>query len=501
MKLIAALAVPVVLLMGQNGERAPYAVPAVRYWSLTNVTRVAIEISGPFKFRSERLHNPERVYFDIWKTRPRIDSNLYYTENVADKLLQRIRVAETTPQTTRVVLDLAGAVDATTSTLTSPDRLIIELRTPAGGVMHGTTPPTDTADHPTEPSSAPALPSFTPIPAPAIPPPITLAPPTVKPSATPILSAVSAVATAIAPPIAPAPAISAKKTGAAHSDVKAPEISADIPKPEEPETDNTAGHAAASTEETATGARHTSSGANSLIRALGLKINRVVIDPGHGGHDEGTEGPKALREKDLVLDVALRVGKLVQDRMGAEVIYTRSDDTFVPLERRTAMANERKADLFLSIHANSSPVPRIAGVETYYLNINGSPDAMDVAARENGPTQDSIFDLQDIIRKIALHDKSEESHEFATQVQAALYAFSLKYFPGSRDRGVKTAPFIVLIGAKMPSVLAEIGFVSDAKEEALLKRSDYRQKLAEALYKGMEKYAASLSHFQTAVRP
>jgi N-acetylmuramoyl-L-alanine amidase len=321
MKLIAALAVPVVLLMGQNGERAPYAVTAVRYWSLTNVTRVAIEISGPFKFRSERLHNPERVYFDIWKTRPRIDSNLYYTENVADKLLQRIRVAETTPQTTRVVLDLAGAVDATTSTLTSPDRLIIELRTPAGGVMHGTTPPTDTADHPTEPSSAPALPSFTPIPAPAIPPPITLAPPTVKPSATPILSAVSAVATAIAPPIAPAPAISAKKTGAAHSDVKAPEISADIPKPEEPETDNTAGHAAASTEETATGARHTSSGANSLIRALGLKINRVVIDPGHGGHDEGTEGPKALREKDLVLDVALRVGKLVQDRMGGSDLH------------------------------------------------------------------------------------------------------------------------------------------------------------------------------------
>ena len=227
----------------------------------------------------------------------------------------------------------------------------------------------------------------------------------------------------------------------------------------------------------------------------------MVIDPGHGGHDQGAEGPKGLIEKELVLDVALRVGKLVQDNMGAEVIYTRSDDTFVPLEGRTALANEKKADLFLSIHANFSTIAKISGVETYYLNITGAKTAMDVAARENGPTQNSIFELQDIIKKIALHDKSEESHEFARRVEASLYAFSLKSFPGTTDRGVKTAPFIVLIGANMPSVLAEIGFMSNPREEALLKRPDYRQKLAEALYKGMEKYTESLSHFQAAARP
>jgi len=255
-------------------------------------------------------------------------------------------------------------------------------------------------------------------------------------------------------------------------------------------------------DEVAKAARHTSSGTTSLVRALGLKINRVVIDPGHGGHDEGTAGSKGLLEKELVLDIALRVGKLVQDHMGAEVIYTRSDDTFVTLEHRTALANEKKADLFLSIHANSSPnYPKISGVETYYLNITGTQDAMDVAARENGPTQNSIFNLQDLVRKIASHDKSEESREFARDLEASLFAFSLKNFPGIRDRGVKTAPFIVLIGANMPSVLAEIGFLSNSKEEALLKKPDYRQKLAEALYKGMEKYAESLSHFQTAARP
>jgi N-acetylmuramoyl-L-alanine amidase len=202
-----------------------------------------------------------------------------------------------------------------------------------------------------------------------------------------------------------------------------------------------------------------------------------------------------------VLDVALRVGKLVQQHMGAEVIYTRNDDTFVPLEGRTALANEKKADLFLSIHANSSPYPNISGVETYYLNITGTKDAMDVARRENGPTQNSIFDLQDLVKKIALHDKSEESHEFAKRMETSLYSFSLKDFPANKDRGVKTAPFIVLIGANMPSVLAEIGFLTNAREEALLRRPDYRQKLAEAIYKGVEKYTDSLSHFQTAARP
>src|SRR5262249_41199691 len=158
-------------------------------------------------------------------------------------------------------------------------------------------------------------------------------------------------------------------------------------------------------------------------------------------------------EKDLVLDVALRVGKLVEDRLGAEVIYTRSDDTFVPLEGRTTVANEKKADLFLSIHANSSPLTRIAGVETYYLNFTDSKEALDVASRENASSQKSVFELRDIIQKITQHDKAEESKEFAGRVQSSLQAFSVRSFPGNRNRGVKKAPFVVLVGAQMPSVL------------------------------------------------
>jgi N-acetylmuramoyl-L-alanine amidase len=245
-------------------------------------------------------------------------------------------------------------------------------------------------------------------------------------------------------------------------------------------------------------ARHTSTGGSSLTRALGLKVGRIVIDPGHGGHDQGTQGARGLLEKDLVLDVALRLGKLVEERMNAEVIYTRTDDTFIPLEGRTALANEKKADLFLSIHANSSPIPRIAGVETFYLNFTDSKEAMDVASRENASSQKSIYELQDLIHKITLHEKLDESREFASRIQSALFTFTSRNVPNEKNRGIKKAPFVVLIGANMPSVLAEIGFLTNSREETQLKKPDYRQKLADALYRGVSRYAESLSHFQLA---
>jgi N-acetylmuramoyl-L-alanine amidase len=247
-------------------------------------------------------------------------------------------------------------------------------------------------------------------------------------------------------------------------------------------------------------ARPTSSGQNSLTRVLGLKINRIVIDPGHGGQNDGATGAKGLVEKDLVLDVSLRLGKLISERMGSEVIYTRSDDTFVPLEARTALANDKKADLFLSIHANWSPAPVAAGIETYYLNFTDSQDALNLAARENATSQKSIFELHDLIEKISLHDKLGESREFASRIQSSLYTLSSRNNPEEKNRGVRRAPFVVLIGANMPSVLAEIGFLSNPKEEALLKKPEYRQKIAEALFKGISRYSEGLSHVQVAAK-
>ena len=469
MKRIAALAISVSILLAQSERPAPHSVTAIRSWSLGDVTRVAIEVSGEFEFRTDRLHNPERVYFDILDARPRIENKRIFSKDLGDKLLLRVRAAETTPGVTRVVLDLAGALDVSTSQLSSPNRLMIELRPAKGLVIPTETMPLPPAMKPATSVKAdlPPIPPATVVPAvldkPAA---IVPAPEAVKP----------------APVTAPSP-------------IAVPsELRASAPEPARPAKSSPA----PALNEIAKAARNTSTGGSSLTRTLGLKVGRIVIDPGHGGHDHGTTGVKGLLEKDLVLDVAQRVGKLIEERMNAEVIYTRTDDTFIPLEGRTALANEKKADLFLSIHANSSPIPRIAGVETFYLNFTDSKEALDVATRENAASQKSVFELQDIIQKITLHEKLDESKEFASRLQTALFSFTSRNVPGERNRGIKKAPFVVLIGANMPSVLAEIGFLTNAREELQLKKPDYRQKLAEALYRGISRYAESLSHFQLA---
>jgi N-acetylmuramoyl-L-alanine amidase len=227
-------------------------------------------------------------------------------------------------------------------------------------------------------------------------------------------------------------------------------------------------------------------------------MGKVVIDAGHGGHDTGTIGPNGLEEKDLVLDVALRLGKLINQRLGATVVYTRADDTFIPLEQRTKIANQEKADLFISIHANSSPEPSATGVETYFFNLTSDKSGLDLATRENAASTSSISDLNDLLHKAVLQTKKEESREFAQDVQTSLWGASVKMNSKSRDRGVRQAPFVVLIGAGMPSILAEIGFVSNPHDEKLLRRGDERQKIADALYKGVAQYANSLSHVQVA---
>ena len=241
-----------------------------------------------------------------------------------------------------------------------------------------------------------------------------------------------------------------------------------------------------------------SDGTRSLIRTLGLKVGRIVVDPGHGGDDTGTVGPSGLQEKDLVLDIALKLKVLVEEKLGSEVLLTRTDDTFVPLEERTAMANHSQADLFLSIHANSSRNRRVSGVETFFLDFASSSDAEEIAARENSSAQKTIFELQDLVQKIALKEKIEESRELAQIVQQSVASQLRKAHSQTRDRGVKQAPFIVLIGANMPSILSEVSFMSNPSDEKLLKSSSYRQKVAEALCRGIEAYAEALGGIKTA---
>ena len=240
--------------------------------------------------------------------------------------------------------------------------------------------------------------------------------------------------------------------------------------------------------------RPSENASRSLTRALGLKINRVVIDAGHGGLDDGAVGPNGVREKNVVLDIALRLAGLVRAGLGAEVVLTRSDDTLIPLQERTVIANDQKADLFLSIHANSSPYPSVAGTETYFLNLTSSPSALELAARENAGSAKTVGELQDLLQSITLNDKIEESATLARDIESAVETLG-RANSHAQDRGVKRAPFVVLIGASMPSVLAEIGFLSNSRDEANLNKPEYRQKIAEALYRGIANYRQSLSHF------
>jgi N-acetylmuramoyl-L-alanine amidase len=472
---------------------APHHVTAVRFWSLSGVTRIAIETDGDFEVRSDRLDSPDRLFFDLIGTRPTLGRKSITVIPVSDHFIRQIRVAEPQPNVTRVVLDLESAVEPSTSRLDNPTRLMIELRAPGSGSPKPARPET---------TRAPVIPpqiQSTPAPKPAERRQFT-PPPAAQPAVVPAVQVQEASLDPppSIPPSAPTATIAFDRTPDAVRRM-AP-VSVVVAKPASSASISPASNTPPQLVENALPAKRNASGDRSMIRALGLKVGRIVLDPGHGGHDTGSVGPGGLREKDLVLDVAQRLGRLIEARMGSEVIFTRSDDTFVPLERRTEIANEAKADLFLSIHANSSPLRNAAGVETYYLNFTTSRSALDLAARENSGSQMTVYDLQGLLEKIALKDKVEESREFATRIQSALYSLSAKTDTRSRDRGVKKAPFVVLIGASMPSVLAEIGFVSNAHDENIMRRDEYRERTAEALYKGISSYANSLSHFQVAQR-
>ncbi|MBA2304860.1 MAG: N-acetylmuramoyl-L-alanine amidase, partial [Acidobacteria bacterium] len=221
------------------------------------------------------------------------------------------------------------------------------------------------------------------------------------------------------------------------------------------------------------------------------------IDAGHGGHDPGARA-NGVDESELTLDIALRVQKLLEKQAGVDVVMTRATDVFIPLEERTRIANREGADLFLSIHANASRNSKARGVETYFLNFASNPDAEAVAARENAGSGQSMRKLPDIVRAIALNNKIDESRDFAEMVQRSMVRRLSSRNTQLRDIGVKQAPFVVLIGASMPSVLAEMSFVTNKQDAALLKTGAYRQQIAEALLDAVVRYQQSLKKMRGA---
>jgi N-acetylmuramoyl-L-alanine amidase len=485
-------------------------VTGIRHWSTPDYTRVAIDLESDVKYSSQRLDGPARIFFDLRDTK--LASTLVGKSfDVDDGFLKKVRVAQFAPGRTRVVLEVDNLSDYEAFLLPNPYRLIIDIHGRNGRAKQSK------ADDAGEVGSATGEGA-----PPAKNPPKTVSTDSsddTRASAT--IVAGKKLTTTVVKKIVEAedddPEPSAPSSGAAKRNVVATRktVASDLDSesdssdatvaaiPSNPGGSKPGVRALASGRSRSTSldireAKPTAGGDRSLIRALGLKIGKIVIDPGHGGHDTGTIGPNGLEEKDLVLDVGRRLGKLLETRLGAEVVYTRKDDTFIPLETRTAIANQARADLFVSIHANSSHDPDARGVETYYLNFTSSPEALEVAARENAVSEKSIYELQDLVKKIALKEKIEESREFAGDVEQSLHVGLAAKSPGIRDRGVKKAPFIVLIGANMPSILAEVSFVSNPTDEHHLETSEYRQRIAESLYRGIANYVNGLSGVKVA---
>lgn len=226
--------------------------------------------------------------------------------------------------------------------------------------------------------------------------------------------------------------------------------------------------------------------AASLIEQLGLKVKTIMIDPGHGGRDPGAVA-FGIKEKDINLRMSRILGKMLEEK-GFRVLYTRTTDVFVPLEERTAMANAQKADLFISIHANAHPNPSTKGFEIYSLNLARTKDAVRVAARENAVSSKQISDLQLILTDLMLNSKITESRELATKIHARTIQGVRRTHPNLGDNGVREAPFYVLMGAKMPAVLVELGYLTNREESRLLNTDAYLRTLAQHLAQGVLAY-------------
>ena len=233
---------------------------------------------------------------------------------------------------------------------------------------------------------------------------------------------------------------------------------------------------------------------------------RIVLDPGHGGHDPGAVGPKNLYEKDVVLDIALKLKKVLMENPFNEVFLTRERDIFIPLEERTAMANKKNADLFLSIHANASPRREAKGIETYLLNWTDDEEAIRVAARENAISLKKMramnrqVDIVDVIKSDLIREnKRDESIKLANYIQRSLISNLDSDTKHVLNLGVKQALFYVLFGAKMPSVLVEVSFISNPEEERLLSNDAYRTEIAKGIAKGLSTYLTSAPTVQKVV--
>lgn len=370
-KILLAFFILLILISGSISSASFLSVKGIRYTTYKSHTRVVIDLNGQALFNSNRLKNPERLYFDIKGCTLANDTKTSIAVN--NGILKKIRSGQFSEDTARVTLDLEGMSQYSAFVLENPDRLVIDIYKPAT-----TTPP------------------------------IIESKPVIK---------------------------------------------------EMPED---------------------------------VKIKTIVIDPGHGGKDPGAVGPDGLKEKDVVLEVGKRLGDILKERYGVNIIYTRKTDVFIPLNERTEIANSNNADLFISVHANANTKRSAKGIETYILNWTNDDESLKVAARENNISISKMKllrgGLQMILDDLTRSHKKQESVKFARNVQDAMVSTLKDKYRDTADLGIKQALFYVLVGAEMPSALVEVSFISNREEEKLLASKGYRDRIAEGIAEGVGDY-------------
>jgi N-acetylmuramoyl-L-alanine amidase len=463
-------------VQGDAQAPAPILIRDIKRTTIADGMRVTIEMDSETTYRVERLDNPRRVFFDLRGTRP-VPALLDATIRYSDEVVREIRLGRHPNSTTRIVFDMEGVDTYSVFTLYSPYRLVIDFKPQAAAVRAASLTQKSTIPEVGQGTSGTRVSRRQP--APELKPLTTLEKEAVKELA------VSPVIVPLSPTLPPIPTLHVTPlTSSTLAKLRSEPLPQVPPKPVVPRSSTP-------TVLSAPVPVVNLDGKFSLARQLGLNVARVVIDAGHGGHDPGAQA-NGVNESELTLDVASRLSKLLQKQPGVEVVMTRDTDVFVPLEERTAIANREGADLFLSIHANASRSPKAHGVETYFLNFANNPEAEAVAARENSTSGRAMHNLPDIVKAIALNNKLDESRDFAELVQRSMVHKLGTRNKQLRDLGVKQAPFVVLIGASMPSVLAEISFVTHRQEGILLKSGAYRQQIAEALFDAVVKYQEAL---------
>jgi N-acetylmuramoyl-L-alanine amidase len=450
----------------------------IRRWTGPEYTRIVIDLDREVKFQEGHVENPDRIFFDLQGAK--------LTKDLADRVfpvgdgfLQQIRVAQNQPDVVRVVLDLESVSTTNVFFLPDPYRMVVDIVGDASAARahvpaHGHSPSPGTV-----PGPADAVVTDTVV---------------AESSTSPdprhdlerdrVPDRDSEVATSDPTPAPP----SDQNQDPAPSSPPPNPVPSSPSSSSPPSSQRTVADAAPDVVRVPPPPRE---GGYSIAQQFGLSVGTIVIDAGHGGQDPGTMDKNGLREKDIVLDVARRVRKLLE-KDGYEVIMTRDRDVFIPLEERTAIANSRSADLFVSIHVNAARNPRPRGTETYYLNLATTPDAEEVAARENAVTTRRIGELEGILKKVMNNNRIMESRELAARIQTSMSSGLFSSVSDERNRGVKTAPFYVLLGAQIPSVLVEVAYLTNRKDATLLGDAAFLQKAAESIARGIGGYQDSL---------